>query len=77
MGDTLTDLLRIVSYKEQAQWWEPDHIEFHPLRGPSETIVEVNLAWYSGYLLEFPPNSVCHLRFIFHRRRHESRGALE
>ena len=44
VGDTLTDLLRIVPYKGQTQWWEPEHIEFHSLRGPSMTIVEVNLA---------------------------------
>ena len=70
VGDTLTDLLRIVPYKGQAQWWEPEHIEFHPLRGPLMTIVEVNLASYSGHLLEFPPPpSVCHLRLLFRRRR--------
>ena len=65
VGDTLTDLLRIVPYKEQAQWWEPEQIEFYPLCGPSMTIVEVNLAWYSGNLLAFPPKSVCHLRLLF------------
>ena len=67
--DTLTDLLRIVPYKGQAQWWKPEHIEFHPLRGPSMTIVEVNLAWSTGALLTFPAWSTSHLRLLFRRRR--------
>ena len=66
VGDTMSDLLRIVPYKGDAQWWEPKHIEFHTLRGPSLTIVEVNLAWGTGDLLTFPPNTVSHLRL---RRR--------
>ena len=68
MGDTMTDLLRIVPYKGESQWWEPQHIEFHPLRGPSLTIVEVNLAWFNADLLSFPTNAVSHLRLLFRRR---------
>ena len=72
VGDTLTHLLRIASYKGQAQWWEPEHIEFHPLRGPSITIVEVNLAWSTGALLTFPRWVTSHLRLLFRRRRPNS-----
>ena len=69
MGDTMTNLLRIVPYKGESQWWEPRHIEFHPLRGPSLTIVEVNLAWFNADLLSFPTNAASHLRLLFRRRR--------
>ena len=68
VGDTMSDLLRIVPYKGDSQWWEPNHIEFHALRGPSLTIVEVNLAWGTGDLLTFPPNTTSHLRLLFRRR---------
>ena len=69
VGDTMTDLLRIVPYKGESQWWEPQHVEFHPLRGPSLTFVEVNLAWSNGDLLSFPTNAASHLRLLFRRRQ--------
>ena len=41
------------------------------------TIVEVNLAWSTGTLLTLPGWFTSHLRLLFRRRRHESRGAFE
>ena len=44
VGDTMTDLLSVAPYKGEARWWEPQKIEYHPLRSPSITIIEVILA---------------------------------
>ena len=61
VGNRTTDLLREMNYRREGQgrvYFEPQHIQYHPVRNQNVEIIEVQLAETAGEgedLVKFKP----------------------
>ena len=51
VGTQITNFLREFPYKDEITWWEPQHVQYHRVRGDTVEIVEVELSRKDGTLL--------------------------
>ena len=52
VGTQITNFLRDLLYKDQPIRWEPEHVQYHRVRGDT---VEVEVAETNGHLLTLNP----------------------
>ena len=50
-GTQITNFLRDLPYKDESIRWEPEHVQYHQVRGDTVEIVEVEVAETNGDLL--------------------------
>ena len=75
---TYDELLRIVPYKSQDEWWEPTQIEYHPVRDQFIESIEFRLFETDGAVARLPRNRRVEARLHSRRRRrHASHGTPE
>ena len=55
VGTQITNFLRDLPYKDQPVRWEPEHVQYHRVRGDTVEIVEVEVAETNGTLLNLNP----------------------
>ena len=53
----ITNFLREFPYKDEITWWEPQHVQYHRVRGDTVEIVEVELSRKDGTLLPLIPSA--------------------
>jgi len=69
VGTQITNFLRDLPYKDDPIRWEPQHVQYHRVRGDTVEILEVQVAETSGNLLTLNPAGETQVTFI---SRHES-----
>ena len=55
VGTQITNFLRDLPYKDQPIRWEPEHVQYHRVRGDTVEIIEVEVAETNGQLLTLNP----------------------
>ena len=55
VGTQITNFLRDLPYKDQPIRWEPEHVQYHRVRGDTVEIIEVEVAQTNGDLLTLNP----------------------
>ena len=55
VGTQITNFLRDLPYKDDPIRWEPQHVQYHRVRGDTVEIVEVEVAETNGDLLNLNP----------------------
>ena len=55
VGTQITNFLRDLPYKDQPIRWEPEHVQYHRVRGDTVEIIEVEVAETNGDLLTLNP----------------------
>ena len=55
VGTQITNFLRDLPYKDEPIRWEPEHVQYHRVRGNTVEIVEVEVAETNGELLTLNP----------------------
>ena len=55
VGNQVTDLLREVPYSSEKRYFEPNQIQYLPVRSDSLDIIETQVAEVDGKLVEFSP----------------------
>ena len=55
VGTQITNFLRDLPYKGELTWREPEHVQYHRVRGDTVEIIEVQLAQKDGSLAKFNP----------------------
>ncbi|CAH3019527.1 unnamed protein product, partial [Porites evermanni] len=55
VGTQITNFLRDLPYKDQPIRWEPEHVQYHRVRGDTVEILEVEVAETNGQLLTLNP----------------------
>ena len=55
VGTRITNFLRDLPYKDAPIRWEPEHVQYHRVRGDTVEILEVEVAETSGDLLTLNP----------------------
>ena len=55
VGTQITNFLRDLPYKDEPIRWEPEHVQYHRVRGDTVEIVEVEVAETNGQLLTLNP----------------------
>ena len=55
VGTQITNFMRDLPYKGELTWWEPQHVQYHRVRGDTVQIIEVELAQKDGSLVKFNP----------------------
>ena len=55
VGTQITNFLRDLPYKDQPIRWEPEHVQYHRVRGDTVEIIEVEVAETNGQLLTLKP----------------------
>ena len=48
VGTQITNFLRDLPYKDQPIRWEPEHVQYHRMRGDTVEIIEVEVAETNG-----------------------------
>ena len=56
VGTQITNFLRDLPYKDQPIRWEPEHVQYHRVRGDTVEIIEVEVAETNGNLLTLNPS---------------------
>ena len=51
VGTQITNFLRDLPYKDAPIRWEPEHVQYHRVRGDTVEILEVDVAETNGDLL--------------------------
>ena len=51
VGTQIINFLRDLPYKDAPIWWQPEHVQYHRVRGDTLEIVEVEVAETNGDLL--------------------------
>lgn len=55
LGNQITNFFRDLPYKDETTWWEPQHVQYHRVRGDMVEIVEVEVVRKDGHLLNLNP----------------------
>ena len=55
VGTQITNFLRDLPYKDQPIRWEPEHVQYHRVRGDTVEILEVEVAETNGQLMTLNP----------------------
>ena len=55
VGTQITNFLRDLPYKDQPIRWEPEHVQYHRVRGDTLEILEVEVAETNGQLMTLNP----------------------
>ena len=55
VGTQITNFLRDLPYKDQPIRWEPEHVQYHRVRGDTLEILEVEVAERNGQLMTLNP----------------------
>ena len=65
VGNQITNFLRDLPYKDDPIRWEPQHVQYHRVRGDTVEIVEVEVAEKNGDLLNLNPAGETQVTFHF------------
>ena len=55
VGTQITNFLRDLPYKDAPIRWEPEHVQYHRVRGDTLEILEVEVAETNGQLMTLNP----------------------
>ena len=56
VGTQITNFLRDLPYKDAPIRWEPEHVQYHRVRGDTVEILEVEVAETNGHLMTLNPS---------------------